>query len=211
MDDLLDSLVADLEPVRRRTSTGDALAIGLLCALELSMFLGVGSMRPDMRFAIAEPALWWKFATFGVLALLGLGTAILSFDPSISPKRGLWWIAAAVAAALVVGGIVNAPMHHQPDLAVRLNWRSGLQCVMVMSVLALPMLVLLAVLMRRGAPTHRRGTALAVGVAAAAWGAFVFVFACPHDDPLYVSIWYGVGCAVTTVYARALLPLLTRW
>jgi hypothetical protein len=27
------------------------------------------------------------------------------------------------------------------------------------------------------------GTALAAGVSSAAWGAFVFVFACPSDDP----------------------------
>jgi Negative regulator of sigma F len=42
-----------------------------------------------------------------------------------------------------------------------------------------------ATLIRRGASTDRAGTALAAGLASAAWGAFVFVFACPSDDPLY--------------------------
>jgi hypothetical protein len=39
----------------------------------------------------------------------------------------------------------------------------------------------------------------------------VFVFACPHDDPLYVAVWYTVGCGLVTLVARLLLPLLTRW
>jgi hypothetical protein len=65
--------------------------------------------------------------------------------------------------------------------------------------------------MRRGAPTDTSGTALAVGVAAAAWGAFVFVFACPHDDPFYIALWYALGCGLVTILARFLLPRLTRW
>jgi hypothetical protein len=65
--------------------------------------------------------------------------------------------------------------------------------------------------MRRGAPTDTAGTSLAVGIAAAAWGAFVFVFACPFDDPLYIAVWYTVGCGLVTILARLLLPRLVRW
>ena len=62
--------------------------------------------------------------------------------------------------------------------------------------------------MRR--PTLAR-TSLTAGIAAAAWGAFVFVFACPYDDPLYIVVWYGVGCALVALLSRAVLPWLTRW
>ena len=65
--------------------------------------------------------------------------------------------------------------------------------------------------MRRGAPIDTNGTSLAVGIAAAAWGAFVFVFACPHDDPLYIALWYAVGCSLVTVFTRMVLPRLNRW
>jgi hypothetical protein len=65
--------------------------------------------------------------------------------------------------------------------------------------------------MRKGAPTHRAETALAAGIAAAAWAAFVFTFACDHDDPLYVAVWYTLACTLSASIARLVLPLLTRW
>jgi hypothetical protein len=65
--------------------------------------------------------------------------------------------------------------------------------------------------MRRGAPTDHAGTAFAAGLASATWGAFVFVFACPFDDPLYVAVWYSLSCGAVTLFARLTLPRLTRW
>ena len=67
----------------------------------------------------------------------------------------------------------------------------------------------LGVLIRRGAPTDRAGTALAAGLSSAAWGAFVF--ACPSDDPLYIAVWYTVGCSLVTILGRAVLIRLSRW
>jgi hypothetical protein len=96
-------------------------------------------------------------------------------------------------------------------LYARVNWLEGLQCLSKMVVLSVPAVIGLGVLMRRGAPTDRDGTALAAGLAAAAWGAFVFVFACPFDDPLYVAVWYSLSCGAVTFFARCTLPLLTRW
>ncbi len=65
--------------------------------------------------------------------------------------------------------------------------------------------------MRRGAPTQPTRTAAAAGLAAAGFGAFVFAFHCPHDDPLYVAVWYGGAVLAVTGLARLILPRLTRW
>ncbi len=211
MDDLLNHLVADLAPVRPRTAWRDALPLAVLGAAELALFLGSGLARPDMHVAMAHPAFWWKLLSFGVLALIGMVTAVSSFDPSVSPKRGLLGAGMAAVAALAVGVAVALSRHANPDLARRLSWVSGVHCMMWMSALSAPMVLALALLMRRGAPTDRRRTALAAGIAAAAWGSFVFVFACGHDDPLYVAVWYGLGCSVTIAYSRLLLARLIRW
>jgi hypothetical protein len=80
-----------------------------------------------------------------------------------------------------------------------------------MVLLSLPAMAALGVLMRRGAPTDIGGTSLTAGIAAAAWGAFVFVFACPADDPLYIAVWYVVGCGLVTMFARVVLPRLASW
>jgi hypothetical protein len=157
------------------------------------------------------PSLWWKFGSLGVIAVVGGAVAIVSLDPAESPRRGLRWLAAIVAICLAAGWIIDASGDGFPALAARLSWHEGLECVWKVVLLSVPPVAGLGLLMRRGAPTDAGGTAFAVGIAAAAWGAFVFAFACPHDDPLYIAVWYAVGCGSVTVLARLLLPRLTRW
>jgi hypothetical protein len=207
----IDRLVSDLKPVRRRNAGGDAVILGLVCAIELALFLGFGAMRPDMHMAMALPSFWWKFGSLGLIALVGGGVAIWSFDPAESPRQGLRWLVAILALFLAVGWGIDATRDGLPALVLRLNWRDGLQCVYRMVLLSVPAIVGLGLLMGRGAPTDTGGTALAVGIAAAAWGAFVFVLACPYDDPLYIAVWYAVGCGLVTILARLILPPLTRW
>ena len=77
--------------------------------------------------------------------------------------------------------------------------------------LSVPQVIAIGIIIRRGAPTDRSGTALAAGLASAAWGTFVFIFACPSDDPLYIAVWYTIGCGIVTVFAQLTLLRLSRW
>jgi hypothetical protein len=208
---LVEGLVRDLKPVRPRSPSREALILALLFALEVALVLLFGQMRPDMAMAMGAPSFWWKAASLGVIATIGVAVALISFNPVASPRRGLRGLAAAVVACLIVGCVINAYGVGCSSIAARLDWRSGVQCVAKMVVLSVPAVIGLAALMRRGAPTDIAGGALAVGIAAAAWGALVFVLACPFDDPLYVAVWYSVGCGLVTVFARLALPRLTRW
>ena len=208
---LLDDLASGLRPVRTRSAWRDGAIVAALAAIELALFLMMGFMRPDMGHAVTEPSFWWKLATLGLVATIAVATALRSLDPSVSPSRGLRWAAGVCAVALLAGWGIDATRHAGVPLLARLEWREGLNCLFAMLVLTLPMLAALAVLMRRGAPVHRRESALAAGLGSAAWGAFVFFFACGHDDPLYIVFWYGLGCALVALAGRALLPLVTRW
>jgi hypothetical protein len=210
-DRLIDQLVSDLKPVRVRRGGRDALLLGVLCAMEFGLFLALGPMRPDMAMAMHMPSFWWKLGSLGLMAAMGATVAILSFDPVQSPRRGLRWMVGIIGCSLAAGWLVDASRAGLPELAARLNWRDGLQCMAKMIVLSMPAVAALAVLMRRGAPTDTGGTAFAVGLAAASWGAFVFVFACPYDDPLYIAVWYTAGCGLVTILSRLLLPRLTGW
>ncbi|HTU53619.1 MAG TPA: DUF1109 domain-containing protein [Acetobacteraceae bacterium] len=208
---LIESLVKDLKPVRRRTARADALIVAALCLLELALFLRLGMAQPDMKMAMHQPTFWWRLASLFLIAVLGAATAIASFDPVASPRRGLRRLALAVAACLAAGLFIRQGSFDAASLAARLDWHDGIQCVAKMVSLSIPPLAGLGLLMRRGAPTDRAGTSLAVGITAAAWGAFVFVFACPYNDPLYIAVWYTVGCGLVTILARLLLPRLVRW
>lgn len=210
-DRLIQDLVEDLRPVRPRSLLRDAVVLGVLCAAELAVFLAVGMARPDMPMAMEQPSFWWKLTSMGLIAMVGAAVALVSYDPTASPRRGLRWLVAIVVVALLGGWLVDAFQQGVPAFLQRVNWRDGIQCVYKMVLLSLPAAGVLGYLMSRGAPTDARGSALSSGLAAAGWGAFVFVFACPFDDPLYVAIWYSVGCGLVTLTARVVLPWLTRW
>lgn len=209
--DLIDRLTADLAPVRPRSPWRDGALLAAVAAAQLALFLWLGAGRDDMHHAMAHPGFWWKLASLGLLAVLGAATALRSFDPAASPRRGLRHAAALIGIVLVAGWAVDLVVSDAGMLWERLNWRLGVECAFETVVLTLPALVTLGLLMRRGAPTNARGTAVAIGLTGAAWGAFVFAFACPSDDPLYVAVWYGMSMACVTVAARLILPRLARW
>jgi hypothetical protein len=210
-DSLVDRLSQNLRPVRRRSVRREALLLLLLGVVEVAAFLGMGFMRPDMPVAMEAPSFWWKLTSMGLIAVLGASVAILSADPVRSPRRGLRWILVCVVVIFASGWLIDAAGNGLADLVRRLAWTQGLQCVWKMVVLSIPAAVVLGGLVRRGAPTDRSGTALAAGLSSAAWGAFVFVFACPSDDPLYIAVWYTVGCSIVTLLGRAILMRLSRW
>lgn len=210
-DQLIQSLVSDLRPVRPRRIAWEAAFLGVIAVIELGLFLAAGNARPDIAAAATHAPFWWKLAGSGLLALLGVGTAILSFDPARSPRRGLRWVPVLLGACALAGWIIDVAQDGWPAMAARVQLGQGLQCILTIAGLSLPPLLGLGLLMRRGAPTDVGGTALAVGIAAAAWGTFVFVFACPHDDPLWVALWYGLSSALVALSARLILPRLARW
>jgi hypothetical protein len=210
-DPLIDRLARDLKPVRRRSAGRDAALLGLLCLVELALFLGLGAMRPDMPTAMEQPSFWWKLGSVGLIALVSAAVAVVSFDPVRSPRRGLRWLAAIIALCFAAGWAVDASRDGWPALVARVQWHEGMQCASKIVALSVPAMLGLGLLMRRGAATDSGGAALASGIAAAAWGAFVFVFACPYDDPLYIAVWYAVGCGFVTALGRLALPRLTRW
>ena len=74
-----------------------------------------------------------------------------------------------------------------------------------------PMLLATVFITRRAAPARPRAAATAAGVASAGWGAVVFAWACPYDEPVYIALWFGLALIAGAVFGRLLLPRLLRW
>jgi hypothetical protein len=211
MDDLIETLAADLRPVRPRHVLLEAGALGLLLATELALWLLGGNIRPGLaEVAMTTPSFWWKIGSAAIVMILGAATVLAALGPDASPRRGLTALAAGAVAYLVLGAMLVAPMG-LAEAAARLNPRGGLQCMSYVVMLSAPPLLALGLLMRRGAPTQPVKTALAGGLAAAGWGAFVFAFSCPHDDPLFIGVWYPASALVAAVAALVILPRISRW
>jgi len=205
-ESLIANLSSDLTPVQRRSMLREGGLVLALGAVELALFLGLGVMRPDMHHITGSPFLIWRVGSLGLLAVVACVLAIRSFSPTARPRRGLM-LAGAFAALAIVGGTFVAPEGvADHSLLERINPLSGIMCAMSIFVLSLPVVTLLGALMRRAAPTQPGLSALASGIAAGACGAFVFAFCCPFNDPLYVVVWYSVGCAAVAAAARWSLP-----
>lgn len=205
-NDLIADLSANLDPVNSRSMAREAAVIAALGAAELAAILGLGISRPDMGPMMATTYMWWKLGSLALLVLVSGATAIRSLSPTVSPRRGLATFAAAVGLALIAGALVDPGSDPGATILQRLSPAHGIVCSVAIIVLSLPMVAIMGILMRRAAPTHPGGSALAAGAMAATWGAFVFAFCCPANDPLYVAVWYLLGCGIVAAAARWLLP-----
>ena len=210
-DRLIDTLAAGVAPVRRPRPWRDAAMLALVGGVEILLFIALGQMRPGIDLAMTLPGFWWRLASLAILTAIGVTTALRSFEPAASPRPGLRRFAWIAATALAAGWGIDVATGTGGGLAERLSWHQGVDCAATIVILSVPPLVALALLMRRGAPTDRRGSALAAGVASASWGALVFVLNCPHDDVFYIAVWYPFGCALVTLAARVVLPRIARW
>ena len=211
LDSLIDELTEDLAPVRPRRLWADLLVLALIAAVELTLLFALGIAHLDLQRIAAQPTMGWRLVSLGVISVMSGFLAVRSLDPAYSAKDGLRWLALIVALCLVYGLVMNGLPAGTASLLHRLAWRSGIQCASKIVLLSLPPLAALALLCRRGAPTDLRRTPLLSGLAAAAWGAFVFVFACPFNDPLYIVVWYGIACGLVTLAARLIVPRIARW
>ena len=205
-ESLIVDLSSDLVPVQRRSMVREGGLVLALGAVELALFLGLGAMRPDMSHMAGSPYLLWRVGSLGLLAVVACVLAIRSFSPTARPRQGLMLACVLAIAAIVVGAFVTPEGAGERALLDRIDPASGMLCAASIFVLSLPIVALLGALMRRAAPTQPRLSALASGVAAGTCGAFVFAFCCPFNDPLYVVVWYSVGCAAVAAAARWRLP-----
>jgi len=205
-DALILELSAGLAPVRRRSVTREVAMLIGLGLTELALILGLGLMRPDMGQMIGSPYMFWKLGSLAVLAIISFVIAVRSFSPAFSPRKGLALVVVLAVAAIVTGLLIDPGPANQPTLLDRLSPVEGLLCAASIIVLSVPVMALLAVLMRRGAPTHPERSALASGLAAGTCGALIFAFCCRVNDPLYIVFWYFTACGAVTIAARWIMP-----
>jgi len=203
---LILQLSADLAPVQRRNMVREAAFVLALCGVELALVFAMGAMRADMDHMTGSPYLMWRVGSLGLLAVTACVLAVRSYSPTARPRQALMLTCAFAALAIVAGAFVAPAGVAGRMLVDRIDPVRGVICATSIFVLSLPVVALLGALMRRAAPTQPRLSALASGVAASTCGAFVFAFCCPFNDPLYVVVWYSVGCAAVASVARWCLP-----
>lgn len=205
-DALIRNLSANLAPVRSRSLPREAGLLVALGAAELAILFWAGAMRPDMGQVILSPFMLWKIGSLALLAGVATTAAMRSLTPPTASRRDLRIILLLAALAITGGSFVTPAADSARSILERLSPVHGMLCASAITVLATPIVMTLAVLMRRAAPVRPRQSALACGIAAATSGALIFTICCPMNDPLYVAVWYSVAVGAVALAARMLLP-----
>jgi hypothetical protein len=211
---LIEQLVGDLTPVRPRNRRLELLAIAGLLIVQAMLFLTISSPRADFGQAMATPAFWWKVASISTIAWLATAATLHSLDPAgtmQSLSRFMRRLGLAAIAVLALGWLVDVLLMPPVPLLDRLDWREGVDCLANIAFLTLPMALAFGLLVRRGASTRPEQTATMAGLAAAGLAALVFALHCPHDDPVYVTVWYGSAMLANAGLVRLVLARVARW
>lgn len=205
-ENLIFDLASNVAPVKRRSIGRDALMLLALAALELALLLMSGLMRPDFGQVITEPFMIWKVGSLALLAGASCAVALGSFSPPSHTRRNMRLVLVGTGLAVLSGAFVGSGSEVGQSLLERLSPARGIVCTAAIVMLSLPLMAMLAVLMRRAAPVRPRSSALAAGTAAATVGALLFTVCCPVNDPLYIVVWYSAAVAIVTAASRMLLP-----
>ena len=208
---IIDRLVSDLHPVRPRKAWRDALWLGVVALIELVLVVSTSAPRADLAAAMTGPMFWWKLASCAGLATAGASALFSLLSPEARVDAGRRWMLGAAGVAALVGIVLIGITALPASVQMTLDWREGLACVGMVELYAAPMVLATFWIARRAAPSNPRAAAVAAGLASAGWGALLFVWRCPHDDPLYIVVWYGLALAIGAGIAWTVLPRFLRW
>ncbi len=180
LDDIVASLSADLEPVRRLPAPllRAALWVGVVAAMAagLACCCDLGAMADRLRTA---PDLWLAVLGSTLTAVLG---SVAAFQLSV-PGRGAWWGLLPLPTVVLwmgASGMGCLRTWVTPAVAdtMLVETRHCLPSILLLSV---PLMVLMVAMLRRACPLRPDLTALVSGVAIAAASATLLNFFHPYD------------------------------
>ena len=205
-NELIATLVADLQPVRAQNLRAVFVGLSLVCLAELLGFIAWGLVRPDVVAAVRVPMFLWKCVACGIIASTSFVFAIRAVRPERADDKRILpvLLICALAAGFLLSRFGDA---HVPEW----QWLQGANCVAKMLLLSLPVAASLGFALRRGAPTDIAGASWICGLAAGSWGALVYTLECRHDEAAFVLVWYVLGITAIAAAVRLLLPSFIRW
>lgn len=211
MNDLINTLTSDLEPVRpgaARRRIGASVLAGALVSL-IGLFVVLG-LRADFMQAVTEPGFWIKLAFTLGLASLVFPIACRLASPGRGP--GLWLpLGAALVIVLVTAGatqLIGAQTSARADLWLGGSW---MRCLLYVSLLSVPVFAAIFTTMRRLAPTELRLAGFAAGLLSGAVGASVYALSCQETSIAFLATWYLAGIGLVGLVGWIAGPRLLRW
>lgn len=211
IDELIDGLADELEPVRPRRVVRGSLWAGLAWVASAAALLWFSGARHDVASGAMMPPL--PMLSFWLIAALGLAatwSALRMGLPGVGRDYSGWrWAGLAALAlpltAIVVGlGDTHAAMESARP-------QNGMGCLIEGLVAGLGVGAALFCWLKGGAPTSPTRAGWVIGLAAGAAGVTIVALHCPSNDMIHIALWHGLAVVLSGAAGRLFLPRLLRW
>ena len=207
--DLIESLVARAEPVRRlrpplvRGAVWLAFAFGVL-----ALMTAIKGVRPDFVASLRQPAFAIDIAAAMATGVLAAAAAFIMSVPGRS-RRWLWLPAPALLVWM--GSIGHGCLTAWVDLSsgVHLGDESG--CVAALVMTGVPLALTLLIALRHAAPFNPTPVAIAGGLAVAGITAASLPLFHNHDASVQILVWNLAVAALLTAAAAAFGRRMFSW
>lgn len=207
-EQLVHLIVSDNEAAAERARTVGRLNLGTLtCAavLTAAAFVVFAGLRGDM--AMALPAILRK-ESIAIAALLAGGWAFWRLSAPEGRSLGPLALPALLAGLLVFWELSSLGVAGWQARMIGTNNRA---CLLVVTLLSLPVLGALLALLKWRAPGVGARAGAAAGLAAAGFGAGLYALHCTDDSMLFVVLWYGLAALVLAGTGALAARKLARW
>jgi hypothetical protein len=208
-DPLLDELVADLAPVRVFRPVVGAMLAGsatLICTLAVGL---LWDLRDDVVAFTPASIVLLRGAALLLVGTATLAAALISARPGVGGRAQGWqWaaLAAATIPAAALWGALNGEARLSDVMSDSVPWCFGISLTSAAVIAAT-----ITLWLRRGAVTEPTRAAWLTGLAAGAFGTFVYSLHCPSSTIFYTGLWYTATVCVSALAGRLCLPRLLRW
>ncbi len=182
-------------------------AIAVASAVVLVTIFG---MRPDFVAGAPHPLPLLCMLLTLVVAIAAIANVTAMARPAVGAARGGWpWSIAALAilpVAALVTGLANLFETGSAELGL-----DGSGCFLIGSATAAASVAVLALLLKRGAPSSAARASWLIGVAGGCVGATAVALTCPSDSILHIGFWHAAIIPLSAIVSRLTVAPLLRW
>lgn len=187
-DVVIQSLVAELTPVRRLRSAGTRASLwaGLAIGCVALGCYGLGT-RPDLSHKLSEIAYLTESAALIAIFALAARCAFQLGVPGSEPSARLQLAPALAGLVWVI--LVARRWPAEPGIGA-MSSMEGLRCIARIAGLAVVPIIAIFVMLRRGAPRARGRTGILALVSATALAVVGTQLICAKDGAAHVLVWH---------------------
>lgn len=210
IDALVQALVSESQPVHRLAPPVERASVWLVAAIcFVALVVALVGLRPDLQQKLSEPRyVIEQLAAFGTAAF----AAYAAFS-SVVPSSPRWPLVLPLAPLFVWCGSLGVGCLQDwisPDPSGR-PFTLDFHCLPAIIVIGSLPAVLMALMIRRGAPIYPRLAVAYGALAAAAIGDAGLRLFHLKDASLMVLVWQAGSVALLTVLAGCCGPRLHHW